>query len=646
MRLIQLDVWNFLAIEHASVTFQAGLHFVTGKNWDMGADEEESNGSGKSSIFEAIQWCLFGSLARGKLTADSVVNNVVGKNCRVILTFEHAGRTFVVMRTRKDEEYGNGLEYWIDDIPQTQHRDGDSDTMLLQDLPITEKIFRNAVQVGQSMPDRFLALSEPEKHDLICKIANVSVFDLALARARDSANAASTEAKVIEGTLKNLHEQRAGWVADLEVQKDALRMEEQADGFDLNEVKKVEAHLEAEIQKFEGEISKIVAEISRVDQVREAEAASLAEAQEAVRTGQAEIAARGGDVTTRYNDLLALARQIEQLDTDAQEATEHPERCVLCKKTPEFNAAADCQSLREHLAELADERARVLELYNTRSAEYDPLQKAFVEWQEFTQKWSEVLRQYQDSVNAKISHNGALQSQVELRRQSQARFRADKEKLSGRIQEKEQKLAVLRAKIGQIEATIAGLADQIEQKSRLLSDKDKQARHWKYWVVSIPNLRAAAINKLLEYVNARIDHYMQIMSSGAMGMELYQKAHGQGSRIQVDLRTPGGTYVASSGGERRRVDLAVFLALFDLLQVSSGIHFNTLVVDEIMDGLSPAGVRKLASVLREKADSGMAVYVISHNPSVQQACRFDSVNVVERRGGRANLITLLEPVHV
>jgi DNA repair exonuclease SbcCD ATPase subunit len=179
-----------------------------------------------------------------------------------------------------------------------------------------------------------------------------------------------------------------------------------------------------------------------------------------------------------------------------------------------------------------------------------------------------------------------------------------------------------------------------------MMEKEKSARHWKYWVVSIPNLRAAAISKLLTYVNHRIAYYMQIMSSGAMGMELYQKAHGKGSKIQVDLRTPGGTYVASSGGERRRVDLAVFLGLFDLLQMSSGIHFNVLVCDEIMDGLSPAGVRKLASVFREKADEGMAVYVISHNPAVQQVCQFDTVQTIERRGGRANLIDSQEPAHV
>lgn len=639
MRLIKLDIQHFLSIERYSHTFRPGMHFIAGKNWDMGADEDESNGAGKSSIFDAIQWCLFGTLARGRLPADDVVNNTIGKDCRVMLTYEHEGKTYIVLRTRKDEEYGNGLQYWIDGAPQTQHRNPDTKAELLDDLPITEMIFRYAVQVGQNMPDKFLDLSEPEKHDLICQIANVRVFDIALARSRDSLKKIEIEAKVIEGTAQNLTGQRVALVADLAVQQDALRMEEQAQGPNLEEVKKVEAHLEAQIQQLDQEMSQIAAEISKIDAERGAQDIGVSEFQGQRAQAQAEVQARQGDVEHRYNDLTSLKGQIDRLDEDIKEASEHPERCALCKKDPDFNAAAECTNLREHLLEMNTERTRVMSLYQSRTNEYQPLQETFAQWQKYAAETAQYVTRMQSEISAKAAHTSELGKQIEFKRQQQTTFRTDKEKLSTRIHEKEQKLAVLKTKIATIKESVEKLLTQIEEKVNLLLEKENSARHWKYWVVSIPNLRAAAISKLLTYVNHRIEYYMQIMSSGAMGMELYQKAHGKGSKIQVDLRTPGGTYVASSGGERRRVDLAVFLGLFDLLQMSSGIHFNVLVFDEIMDGLSPAGVRKLTGLLREKADSGMAVYVISHNPAVQQVCQFDSIITVERRGGRANIVS-------
>lgn len=646
MRLIKLDIQHFLSIERYSHTFRPGMHFIAGKNWDMGADEDESNGAGKSSIFEAIQWCLFGTLSRGRLPADDVVNNVIGQNCRVMLTYEHEGKTYIVLRTRKDEEYGNGLQYWIDGVPQTQHRNPDTKAELLDDLPITEKIFRYAVQVGQNMPDRFLDLSEPEKHDLICQIANVSVFDIAQARSKDSLKKIEIEAKVIEGTVQNLREQKVVLDADVAVHADNLRMEEQTQGPNLEEVKKVEVHLEAQVQKIEKDVANLVAEIATIDQAREEQMKVVTARTEDASKGRIEIQARQGDIQHRYNDLVSLKGQIDMLDRDAKEASENPDKCVLCKKIPDFNAGADCQNLREYLAELMEQRAHLMTLYTARSDEYAPLQETFSQWERYVVDTTAAAEKEQEQVNAKAHHTVELQQHVEMMRTQQTTFRVDKEKLSNRIQEKEKKLAVLRTMIRQSEEAVAKVAEAMEQKVALLAEKENSARHWKYWVVSIPNLRAAAISKLLTYINHRIDHYMQIMSSGAMGMELYQKAHGQGSKIQVDLRTPGGTYVASSGGERRRVDLAVFLGLFDLLQMSSGIHFNVLVCDEIMDGLSPAGVRKLASVFRAKADEGMAVYVISHNPAVQQVCQFDTVQTIERRGGRANLVNSEEPAHV
>jgi DNA repair exonuclease SbcCD ATPase subunit len=75
-----ISIRNFLSIAEADVPdFPQGVHLVTGHNLDMGVDGSESNAAGKSSLFDAIMWGLFGTIARDGAKADDVVNRTVGK---------------------------------------------------------------------------------------------------------------------------------------------------------------------------------------------------------------------------------------------------------------------------------------------------------------------------------------------------------------------------------------------------------------------------------------------------------------------------------------------------------------------------------------------------------------------------------------
>lgn len=645
MRLIELRIQNFMSLAAATLNFQGGIHFVTGKNWDMGADEDESNGSGKSSLFEAIQWCLFGTLARGKVPVDSVVNQAAGMDCAVQLVFEHNGHRYDVLRTRKHQEYGSGVQVWKDSVPLTAHVGSETEFDLTQELPINEKIFRHAVQVGQGMPDRFLAMSEPEKHDLICKIINLSVFDQALANARANAKAETLSENVAKETLVNTQRQHDGWVAEREQVGQQIAAYREQEAASLEAGRQALAGLGAQLAQFNAEVEELSQQIATFEQeIKELDAGNPAQEQ-ALSDAEANVTARQGDVTQRYNDLEALGRQMTQISSDIQAASEQPNRCVLCKKIPKFDGAS-CDNLREYIQQQQGEHARVAALYQERLGEYNPRLEAFEKWQAEAARLRKEVEEYRAQSRARLSHVNALSQQRDAKRSAVVQIQNQQQQLQQQISEREQVLASLQARWEQLNSTVVQCAALLEQEAQKRDEAAVNALHWKYWVDNIPNLRASAVSKILVFVNGRIDHYMKLLSSGAMGMELFQKTHGKSSKIQVDLRTPGGTYAASSGGERRRVDLAVFLALFDLLQVSSGVKFNVLVCDEIMDGLSPSGVRRLVEILKEKASDGMSVFVISHNPSVQQVVDFDSVITVERRGGRAHLTGVQEVANV
>src|SRR5271168_3491885 len=78
MRLISIQstyIKNFRSFKNEYVTFtnSNGLILLTGKN-----DQEPrlgANGAGKSSLFESVVWCLFGSGTKGAKTSSILAWN-------------------------------------------------------------------------------------------------------------------------------------------------------------------------------------------------------------------------------------------------------------------------------------------------------------------------------------------------------------------------------------------------------------------------------------------------------------------------------------------------------------------------------------------------------------------------------------------
>lgn len=88
MKIARLEIQGFKSFkdyQEFSFNINNGLYFVTGKNLEeinLGA-----NGAGKSALFEAICWCLYGKTSTN-LKAGNVVN-WSDKGCAVALTFDN-----------------------------------------------------------------------------------------------------------------------------------------------------------------------------------------------------------------------------------------------------------------------------------------------------------------------------------------------------------------------------------------------------------------------------------------------------------------------------------------------------------------------------------------------------------------------------
>jgi DNA repair exonuclease SbcCD ATPase subunit len=77
-------------------------------------------------------------------------------------------------------------------------------------------------------------------------------------------------------------------------------------------------------------------------------------------------------------------------------------------------------------------------------------------------------------------------------------------------------------------------------------------------------------------------------------------------------------YAALSGGQRRRVDMALMLSLAELADGALGEEEGALFFDEVFDALDAEGVAAFSELIAELAERRQ-VWVVSHNPALVSA---------------------------
>lgn len=117
---ISLKIRNFLSygnnITHIPLNFEKPT-LVIGRNLDHSSNGEiDSNGSGKSSIINAIAFALYGKTIGNKIKLDKLINWINGKNMEVGVHFSKNGKFYYVERFRKNgKKGGNGARLWMSD---------------------------------------------------------------------------------------------------------------------------------------------------------------------------------------------------------------------------------------------------------------------------------------------------------------------------------------------------------------------------------------------------------------------------------------------------------------------------------------------------------------------------------------------------
>ena len=624
MRFEQLNIQNFLTIGSAALVLDnRGLVLVQGENADDSS--ADSNGAGKSSIPDALCWTLYGKTARGE-SGNSVINSKAKKNCRVSVRVTDGSDTWMITRHRKFKGKSNRLEVeLIDPTTGTVTRDLTKGTDKLTQ-EVVEKIigcsyevFAASVYAGQeAMPD-LPSMTDKQLKVLVEEAAGITrlqaAHEEARSRLRDAEHTLKNTAHLCgseEAHIRRLvDEYKANQVKKEEFDEEHHRKLVAAKK-NLKHAKKdletvmerseaihaeVPANVDEEIKKLDAQIAGVTKENDRLNELTE----ELRQADYARR--EAERAA---------DDRVGKANQIKDEIKKLDEKVGEP--CPTCGKAYCEEDMGDVKTrATEKLKETIEEAKKLRTAVAEANVKIGKAREALDAFKASMTDISEATIKRRQLESLKVKAEGAAEN-VKLYRKA---VEDEERRVDEVMKETNPYIVILEGQKKNIEASkerIVALREQCDAlKGQIATLKDAVT------VFGPAGVRAHILDTVTPYLNDRTAHYLGALSDGnitAVWNTIGETAAGElREKFNIDVKNEKGaeSFGGLSGGEKRKVRLAVAMALQDLVASRATKPIELFIADEVDHALDESGLERLMNLLNEKAADRGTVLVISHN---------------------------------
>lgn len=158
----KITINNFLSMGHEEIDLSdRGFVLVKGKNCE--SPTQQSNGAGKSTIFDAIFWTLTGSTLRG--ATDVVNENRKSEGCSCTLEFHTLSKNYKIIRNKGKI---NNCCFYEDDVllsDQTKK----TQEFIKGAVPsvASSEVLGSIILLGQGLPYKFSSFSPSKRKDLL-----------------------------------------------------------------------------------------------------------------------------------------------------------------------------------------------------------------------------------------------------------------------------------------------------------------------------------------------------------------------------------------------------------------------------------------------------------------------------------------------
>lgn len=680
----RLTIQNFLSIRSVTLDLNnRGMVLIKGKNLDN--DSIDNNGSGKSSIIEALVYVLYARTVRG-LKGDSVVNNISKKNTKVYLDLvDDNGDEYRIARYRKHSTNKNKSILYRNGVDITPKSEADFNEAIVNLLQMDYLTFTSSL-LYTSESFKFTSASDSEMKTTFDKMLGLDVFSKCLevtkTRLKDleskvsniewkiddkvnkmeSLNGQVVETEELSKTfiksqkekIQELVKQRVEQEENLQIyQEDLERLEEKLK--DLHEFKgETEADLKErlesikDLEKLQSTLDEIKSDISEIK-------LDIKECDLKIKSYKESIGRYTKEISKKEAEIEKLKQKKLKLDDDIGQP------CPVCGQPI---TAESLQSAKDEYDSKIEECLQEVKGFND---EIEALQSSILEQKLLIKKYNSdleysevekdrfanVLNEAQCIIDEKDECQEKLNGIKDVIHDNELEMSSVKSKIKGFEQEigfldktikteksnknpyldmlEKQKLSIAECN-AEIEKLKKSIETQLDEKQCLL-----------FWQQAYSNqgIKSFILDDITPFLNRRVNKYLSKLASGHIEVKFNTQTTLKSGEtrekfsIEINNVDGGSEYMANSTGEKKRVDLAINLALQDLVSARSTKSLNIAIFDEVFDGLDESGIEAVTSLFEELSNEKSSIFVISHNPHLQSI--FSNVVTIVKQNGYSNL---------
>jgi len=641
MKLLDIAIEGFMGFTGAVklALDSLGLVHIAGANEDDPAND--SNGSGKTTILEALTWCLFGEgLPRPSgnseqgVRADEVLNDRRKKQCYVRVNLEDEdGTAYGVARWRKykgegDSRQSSGVMLVVGGEPIQSLDEKETNRLICLKLGLDRDIWCRGVVFGQEASFNFCEATAKDRTAILTTVMGLETIDTWLERCRDEKRALTTKMAESGGKLEIARQglQRA----------EQESPEAQQQQWEVDRAATLQA-IESDLTAIANEGTSLVATLTELETAGRPAVAAFPDppSDEAVRAAERamqEASVKTGVLRTEHDVLKRRVAQLESMQIG---------ECPTCLQPITAEHRDPCLgAARESVASLINGQMWIEAwgAFEQAQKAYAAAQDAYKAGHAETRRLSEEAQRTQQQALQWDNSVQALKNQIEHGRKRWTAEAARKRQVQQQSNPFGELVAKHQEQLEQLRWELVALEDEQKGIGEALDI-------CLWWEKELPRFRTWLFDAVVDTLAAEANRWLRIMSGGVIWVQISTtKQVGKRLRDELDVQVyrwqPDGSvttrsYRTWSGGEKRRVALAVDLGLSRLLADRASKAYRFLALDEIDRHLDSQGREGLRQVLDELRREKETLLVITHDPEFRAS--FDTEVLVTKRAGVSDL---------
>jgi len=615
-----------------------GLHLIQGRHET--SSSKTTNGTGKTSLLNTLNYGLFGEIPNG-FRKNNILNEATNKDGLIEMHITVRGKDILLVRgiDCHEVEYlgvrvkGNFLLYFVDGEDCRGATPSATQEAFNLLIGVDYKSFASAVMFS-SATESFSSKTPAKQNEVFSSLCNLQAIDVARKRViakKQEINSAiakmTTEKVKLTATLESSLRHREQAKKQLEEWK--VTVQKDIDGVNkrIKEQEALRSSLTSRVASEKVDLSNGQSRLHKLDTPSKVAIDSL----------ESEIAVLQGELSEQRGILAGVIRDKRNFSTalkDARSVLVEGVSCHTCgAKITGKSKAAHIRGINDLLEKLQEEASAV----NTKIIHLN--KKVATKTKEFTALVDADKIKTALETDIVRLEKSLKQTKGQLVRQEE--YIAELRKSKAALVESIANPPVRSEK--DFEAGILALKDSISTCDTALDTLNLKLRDYNYWYEAFgpEGIKNYLVRTMIPKLNKKANEFSKVLTNGELCIifEAQTETASKEKRNKLSVKAVdlygSDKYSTSSGGESRRVDICVNLALHSLLV--ERINLGFCFFDEMYLSLDSRGKEKVTELLRYVTKDVNSIFVISNQDDVSSD-EFDSRITVSRNGKESRIV--------